>query len=377
MNVLFLYLKAFSFTGGIEKFNRSFLKALHELSVDGRLDAEAVSPYDSVTDEKYFPRLRFKGYKGNRLLFLLNTFSTAWRYDVLILGHINLAIIGYLIKRIKPSVKLVIIAHGIEVWKTHKGHKLKVLEQADLILSVSNFTKYRILAHNPTVVADKISIFPNTIDPYFKLPAVFDKPQYLLDRYRLDKSTKIMLTITRLSSSEKYKGYDNIIQLMDELIHNTGEIKYLIGGKADPDEKRRVETLIAQGKRKDAVSLLGFIKDSELIDHYLLADVFVMQSKKEGFGIVFIEALACGRKVIAGSKDGSAEALLQGELGKLIDPDSKAEARAAIEGYLEAIQGESPAVLQQKVVDAFGFSRYKERMQEYLCNERHKKSVNG
>lgn len=186
-----------------------------------------------------------------------------------------------------------------------------------------------------------------------------------------------MLTITRLSSSEKYKGYDNIIQLMDELIHNTGEIKYLIGGKADPDEKRRVETLIAQGKRKDAVSLLGFIKDSELIDHYLLADVFVMQSKKEGFGIVFIEALACGRKVIAGSKDGSAEALLQGELGKLIDPDSKAEARAAIEGYLEAIQGESPAVLQQKVVDAFGFSRYKERMQEYLCNERHKKSVNG
>lgn len=372
MSVLFLYLKAFSFTGGIEKFNRSFLKALHELSVDGFLDAEAVSPYDSVSDEKYFPRLRFKGFHGSKLLFLLNTIFAAWKYDIIILGHINLAIIGYLIKRIKPSVKLVVVTHGIEVWKTHKGHKLKVLQQADTILSVSHYTKHRILAHNPTVIADKIKVFPNTIDPYFKLPVVFDKPQYLMDRYQLDKSTKVLLTVTRLSSSEQYKGYDNIIELMDEPLHNTGEVKYLICGKADPDEKRRVEALIAKGKRKDAVRLLGFIKDSELIDHYLLADVFVMQSKKEGFGIVFIEALACGRKVIAGSKDGSAEALLHGELGKLIDPDSKAEARAAIEENLEAISGDSPVLVQQKVVEAFGFSRYKERMREYLCNERPK-----
>lgn len=367
MSLLFLYLKAFSFTGGIEKFNRSFLKALHELSVDGLLDAEAVSPYDNVTDEKYFPRLRFKGYNGNRLLFVVNTFFTTWKYDTIILGHINLAIIGYLIKRIRPSVKLVVIAHGIEVWKTHKGHKLKLLQKADMILSVSEFTKNNIVDYNPTVQADKIRIFPNTIDPYFKLPAVFDKPQYLMDRYQLDKSTKVLLTVTRLSSSEKYKGYDNIIEVMDELVDSDKNIKYLICGKADEDEKRRVQSLIAQRREKNTVQLLGFVSDAELIDHYLLADIFVMQSKKEGFGIVFIEALACGRKVIAGSKDGSAEALLQGELGKLIDPGSKEEVKAAIEEYLRTSPQGSPGLLQQKVVDAFGFHHYKERLQEYLC----------
>lgn len=367
MSVLFLYLKAFSFTGGIEKFNRSFLKALHELSVDGLMNADAVSPYDSVTDEKYFPRLRFKGYNGNRLFFTLRTFFAIWKYDIVILGHINLAIIGYLIKRIKPSVKLVVVAHGIEVWKTHKGHKLKVLQQADTILSVSNYTKDRILAHNPSVMADKIRIFPNTVDPYFKRPVVFDKPQYLMDRYQLDRETKVLLTVTRLSSSEKYKGYDNIIEVMDELVDSDKNIKYLICGKADEDERKRVQSLIAQRREKNAVQLLGFVPDAELIDHYLLADIFVMQSKKEGFGIVFIEALVCGRKVIAGSKDGSAEALLQGELGKLIDPDSKEEVKTAIEEYLRTSPQGSPGLLQQKVVDAFGFHRYKERMQEYLC----------
>ena len=68
--------------------------------------------------------------------------------------------------------------------------------------------------------------------------------------------------------------------------------------------------------------LTGYIEDKELTDHYLLADVFVMPSTQEGFGIVFLEALVCGLPVIAGNKDGSVDALLNGKLGKLIDPDN-------------------------------------------------------
>lgn len=365
--MLFLYLKAFSFTGGIEKFNRSLLKALHELSVDGHMDADAISAYDPHPDEKYFPVLRFTGHGGGRPLFVLNALYQAMKYNTVILGHINLAIVGRLIKLLKPSVRLIVIVHGIEVWYTLAGNKKKLLEKADVILSVSDFTKGKILEFNPSVQASKIRIFPNTIDPYFRLPTHFDKPRYLMDRYHLDADQQVLLTVTRLADSEKYKGYDNVISSIPSIKKKVPALRYLIGGKADPGEHNRVEKLIEHFGVCESVSLLGFINDAELIDHYLLADIFVLQSRKEGFGIVFIEALACGRKVIAGSRDGSVEALMHGELGKLIDPDDQEGLITAIVDFLQTKEY-SPLMLQKKVYGAFGFHRYKNRLREYLLD---------
>lgn len=370
MKVLFLYLKAFSFTGGIEKFNRSLLKALHELSVDGHMDADAISAYDPKPDEKYFPVLRFTGHGGGRPLFVLNALYQAMKYNTVILGHINLAIVGNLIKLCRPSVRLIVIVHGIEVWYTLTGHKKRLLDTADVILSVSNFTKEKILEFNPSVLSSKIRIFPNTIDPYFMLPVKFDKPSYLMDRYGLNHHQQVLLTVTRLADSEKYKGYDNVISSIPSIKKKVPALRYLIGGKADSGERQRVEKLIEHFGVCDSVSLLGFIDDAELIDHYLLADIFVLQSRKEGFGIVFIEALACGRKVIAGSRDGSVEALMQGELGKLIDPDDQEGLTKSIVDFLQT-QDYSPQLLQKKVHDAFGFHRYKERLKVLLLNTTH------
>jgi phosphatidylinositol alpha-1,6-mannosyltransferase len=367
MKVLFLYLKAFSFTGGIEKFNRSFLKALHELSVDGFIDADASSSYDTVTDEKYFPRNRFHGFGGRRKKFVFSAVLKCFRYDVVVIGHINLAVVACIMKKLRPSLKIVVVTHGIEVWKTHTKYKKQLLEQADTILSVSQFTKEKILEFNPGIDPARIKIFPNTIDPYFKAPAVFGKPEYLLKRYNLNSNAEILITVTRLSFSEKYKGYDNTISMMKEIIAANNNVRYLICGKADDSEKERIVSLIKENDVSNKIILTGFVKDEELIDHYLLGDVFVMPSKKEGFGIVFIEALACGLKVIAGSKDGSVDALKNGELGMLIDPDNKEEVAVAISQSLRN-NNYDPIAMQKKVFDAFGFDKYKERLRNYLTN---------
>jgi glycosyltransferase involved in cell wall biosynthesis len=365
--VLFLYSKAFSFTGGIEKFNRSFLKALHELSVDGFLDAEAMSSYDTVTDEKYFSRKRFSGFGGKKIQFVLTTIRRSLSFDTVVLGHINLAVVGLLIKKIKPSVRLVLILHGIEAWETQTGSKKRLLTKIDQVLCVSNFTKQQLLNHNSFVPASKIFIFPNTIDPYFELPKTFEKPQYLLDRYGLTSDTKILLTVTRLSYTEKYKGYDNVISIINELGSISNQpFKYLVCGKADKQESERIEQLIDEFNVEEHIKLTGYIKDEELNDHYLLADVFIMTSKKEGFGIVFIEAMACGRTVIAGNKDGSVDALQNGLLGILVDPDSKDEQLKALK-YALNDEFHNPLELQEKVIAAFGFHTYKERLKKYLC----------
>ncbi len=359
--IVFLYLTGFSFTGGIEKFNRSFLKALHELSVDGYIDADGFSSYDSATDEKYFPRLRFKGFKGNRFFFVFYAIIQSLQYQSIIIGHINLSIIGFVIKKIKPSVKVIMITHGIEVWREQSNLKKKTLEKADIILSVSNFTKHKLLDFNPHLNPDKIKIFPNTIDTYFKLPKIFSKPEYLLQRYAIEANKKILLTVTRMAYSEKYKGYDEVIEVLGMLKERRNDIVYLICGKAEPEEKKRIEQLILQYQLTDYVKLIGFVEDYELNDHYLLSDLFVMPSKKEGFGIVFIESLACGRNVIAGNKDGSTDALMNGALGTLIDPDDIHELEQAIEKVLDT-PTENGANLQTRVLDAFGFEKYKERL---------------
>ena len=364
-SILFLYLTGFSFTGGIEKFNRSFLKALHELSVDDLIDADAFSSYDHQPDEKYFPRLRFKGFYGNRGFFVLYAIIKALRYNTVIIGHINLSLIGYIIKKIKPSVRIILITHGIEVWREQTGSKKKLLLLADNIVSVSNFTKQQLLQYNLGLDEQKIKIFPNTIDPYFKLPTLFTKPNYLLNRYNIPANKKVLLTVTRMAYSEKYKGYDDVIEALSLLKNNRNDFVYLICGKAESQEQERIEAIINQHQMWDCVKLIGYVNDNELNDHYLLSDVFIMPSKKEGFGIVFIEALACGRPVIAGNKDGSIDALQNGKLGRLVDPDNINELEKAIADTL-ALQHINSFTLQQEVLRAFDFKQYKTRLKKLL-----------
>lgn len=363
---IFLYLKSFSFTGGIEKFNRCFLKALHELSGEENFKLQAISSHDTVTNEQYLPAKNFKGFGGNRILFIAYTCWQTLFAKQIILGHINLAIIGCWVKWFRPKTELIIIIHGVDVWQPQSGFKLKALQIADKILSVSNYTKTIVCKNHPEIDAQKIRIFPNTIDPFFKLPNKFQKPTYLLKRYGFTEQTKILLTVTRLANTEQFKGYDHTISVLPELQKQLADdVQYILGGKGQQEELARIEQHIQQTGTKQQVHLIGFIKDEELIDHYLLADVFVMPSKKEGFGIVFIEAMACGLKVIAGNKDGSVDALLNGELGTLINPDSEAELLMALK---DALQGNAihAKALQEKVMEVFGFEQYKERLRNNL-----------
>jgi phosphatidylinositol alpha-1,6-mannosyltransferase len=77
------------------------------------------------------------------------------------------------------------------------------------------------------------------------------------------------------------------------------------------------------------------VPPEELPDYFRLADVFVMPSAYEGFGIVFLEAMATGVHVIAGSQDGSRDALCDGALGTLVDPENGEELASAILAALD------------------------------------------
>jgi glycosyltransferase involved in cell wall biosynthesis len=112
------------------------------------------------------------------------------------------------------------------------------------------------------------------------------------------------------------------------------------------------------------VIFTGFVPDGEMALHFKLADLFIMPSEKEGFGIVFIEAMFYGLPVIAGNKDGSLDALCNGELGTIIDPDKLPEIEAAIKKILNDPTKYKPN--RDKLHYQFSYEWYKRKLQYCL-----------
>ncbi|PPK18773.1 glycosyltransferase, partial [Staphylococcus haemolyticus] len=139
------------------------------------------------------------------------------------------------------------------------------------------------------------------------------------------------------------------------------------------DDHPRISQLIAQLSLQDCVTLAGFIPDNELCDYYNLCNVFAMPSKGEGFGIVYLEALACGKPVLGGNQDGAIDALCKGDNGVLVNPD---DVEAIAKSLIQILNGTyphpilyQPEILRQKVIDTFGFEKFKQTLAS-LMNSR-------
>lgn len=366
-NTLFTYLSAFKDSGGVQKVNKTILKSLE---FNESNDVEAWGVYDEFIDSKYFPAYAYKGFKGNRVYYFYNVLRNSFKWKHIIVGHINLASVIRLVKFINPKIKLTLVVHGIDVWDKQTNSKKWLLHNADKIISVSNYTKQQLVDIN-FINAEKIKVLPNCIDPFFEKSIITNINQsrdYLLERYKISDNQKIILTVSRIKSTEKYKGYDKVIEALSRIKENTKiEFIYILCGSYDELEFLRVKKIIADSNLENNVILTGFVPDVELVDHYKLADVFIMPSKKEGFGIVFIEAAACGTRVIAGNSDGSVEALLNGEIGQLVDPDSADEIYNLLLENLTS-NNINKEKLQEKVMENYNFKLYKEKLNKLLFN---------
>jgi asparagine synthase (glutamine-hydrolysing) len=366
--ILLLTLQTFSATGGIQKMTRTMAQAIQQVADKRRWKFNLWSGYDHSRDldDTYTPAGNFKGYNKKRSLFAIDACAKATRSDVVILSHVNLALIGWVAKILNPKCEIWLVAHGIEVWRPLTLLKKRILGNCDKIICVSNFTKEKMVKmHN--VDAGKCIVLNNALDPSIKLPVDFTKPDYLLKRYNLTLKHKVVFTLTRLASTEQYKGYEQVIKAVSDLKIEFPDIKYILSGKYDDSEARRIKQLITDYGVQEQVIVTGFIDEKELEDHFLLADLFVLPSKKEGFGIVFIEALACGLPVICGNEDGSLDAIRNGELGKAINVGSVPELKEAIIDYLNIpLTANYRLNLQRKCLEYFNANDYKDTLEKML-----------
>ncbi|MDP9077343.1 MAG: glycosyltransferase family 4 protein [Bacteroidota bacterium] len=366
--IILYSLQTFSTTGGIQKMTRTLAHSLHLLARRNNWDFKLWSAYDSDSDlmPQYLPAEQFTGFGINRVAFVLKTLIAARKPDVIIISHINLAIIGLLVKTLNPKCKIWLIAHGIEVWRPLSIVKNTFLKRCDKIVCVSAFTKQQMIGRHK-IDAAKCIVLNNAVDSFMKLPVTFTKPEHLLRRYRLPENIPVIFTLTRLASTEQYKGHDHVIEVISRLKSKFPGIRYILAGQYDHKEEIRIQRLITASGVDEQVILTGFIDEAEISDHFLLADLFVLPSKKEGFGIVFIEALACGLPVICGNADGSVDAICNGELGTAINADDLDELENAITSYLTTqLTSKKRLQLQTECLKHFNESDYIDKLEKLL-----------
>lgn len=363
--VLLLTLRTFSLTGGIEKVCRTMARALSEICGDRGILLYSMYDDDEDLDQRYIRPENFRGFSQIKGAFLWSAVLQGIRAQKVILSHVNLLPVAWLIKKLAPRTEIILMAHGIEVWRELKPWKTKFIRKGCSVWAVSNYTA-GILHEKHNIPKVQIQVLNNGLDPYFSVPEITERPDSLVYRHGILQSDPILFTLTRISSTEGYKGYDLVLEVLPEIIQVHPTLLYFIAGKADPEEQQRLEEMIRALNLENNVVLLGYIPEEKISKYYQLSDIFIMPSRKEGFGLVFIEAAACGTKVIAGNQDGSADALLNGGLGTLVDPTDGTAIRDAILRNLSKTEHHDRKAIQKACLRNFSYQAYREKVRKLI-----------
>jgi phosphatidyl-myo-inositol dimannoside synthase len=361
MRVLMLLHEAFGGRGGIAKFNRDLIT-----TICAHRDVRAVTAIPRLVTEPTGPipeNLSFPigGLWGKASWFLrVGVAALArTRYDLVLCGHINLLPAAFAARLLHPA-PLGLVVHGIEAWHpTSRRLTDRLAGRIDFLISVSSVTRSRFSSWTG---ADSVRSFilPNTVDTTRFKPGAANPA--LLQRWNL-AGKRVLLTLARLEARERYKGIDEILEIMPGLAADFADLAYVIAG--DGSDRPRLEAKAHRLGVADRVVFTGYVPESEKPDLYRAAHAFAMPGHGEGFGIVFLEAMACGIPVVASTMDGSREAVREGALGLVVNPTDPVALRAALRAALTRPRGIVPDGLEY-----FDMNHFERRVHAILAQVR-------
>jgi phosphatidylinositol alpha-1,6-mannosyltransferase len=307
LNLLALVTDAFGGRGGIAQYNRDLLAAIASAEAASVRVLPRLAPDPVATP----PRISQAPPRLHRGRYAASALRAAFTepVDVVFCGHLYLAPLCALIARLTRA-KLIVQMHGIEAWPRPTRLHRAAVEAADLVLCVSRFTRACVLGW-AAIAPERVMVLPNTVRAAF---APGDGSTFRAASGLQDK--RVLLTVGRMDVREGYKGHGLVINAIPQLIAAGHDVVYLIVG--DGDDRERLESCARQAGVAERVRFLGAVQMPELIEIYRAADLFVMPSTGEGFGIAFLEAMASGIPALGLDAAGAKDALADGELGVLV-----------------------------------------------------------
>lgn len=266
--------------------------------------------------------------KNPETIFIATTWGMAKSYSYL--------------KKKYPQSKMIVVAHGLEVTRLKEGKELtsfkNVVNDSDLILCVSKYTKNEIIDRVDGIETNHIKFLPNGVDINRFFPV--ENTAGFLNRYNIPENSNIILTLARII---RRKGHDTVIKCLPSLIKKFPNIQYVIAG---PHRKKdtyldELKLLAKELSVENHIVFVDYIPDSDLNEIYSRSQVYVMVSRtyndigdSEGFGITFLEANACGCPVIGSTEGGIPDAVENNKNGLLVPADDIKSLTKAIEKFL-------------------------------------------
>lgn len=359
MNVLALVTDAYGAYGGIAQYNRDFLEAAAGIEWIDRIDV--LSRVGSLARVPSNPKIHVHAPLRGRTAYSVKAIVQCLRHrpNLIFNGHLYHAPLAQFLAR-AFGARCISQLHGTEIWEgISRGHAAS-LRDSDSIFCVSADTRNRLLEHLK-IDDRKVGVLHNTVSRDFS-PG--DKIAARV-KFGIKEQETVILTVGRLDTRRNgYKGHTRVINALADPQMDKRNIRYLVAG-VGPD-KERLAGLVNDLDLQDVVSFLGEVPFEDLPDLYRASDLFALPSTGEGFGIVFIEAMACGTPAIGLDIGGSPDALGHGDLGWCVKEEEFTEKLREALGAPKP----NPTELSNAVLKRFGKPAFAKNLHDALVHFR-------
>lgn len=318
--------------GGIQRAGRHLAFVMSEYAASHKMEYRFLSLND--TPELHRMRIMdrefvFTGADHGKARFVVNAMRAARRRPKLVLAaHPNIGPVVRAMRLFAPRMKSIICTHGIEVWEPLASGRRNALRRATLVLSPSRATADNLISVQG-VAHDHIRVLPWALDPDFETkftgsarsPLPGDFPQ-----------GRVILCVGRWLAAERYKGMDTLILAMPRLLLRWPDLQLVIVGSGD--DLGWLEHIARDSGVQRHVHFLSDISYGELSSCYEAAEIFALPSRGEGFGFVYLEAMAHGKPVIGGAHGGAPEVIQDGVTGYLVQHGDTVQLATSIDTLL-------------------------------------------
>lgn len=248
---------------------------------------------------------------------------------------------GLLVKKLKgiPYSVYVYSADILEFSRNKLTRRVmrNVMDASERIIANSSFTK-GVLLDKKLAEPEKVVVLTPGVDTARFSPEKGDGG--IRKQYGITGEAKVVLTVSRLVPR---KGHDAVIKAMQGIVEVVPSAVYMIVG--DGPEKPRLKKLVKERGLEGRVIFVGEVPADDLVYFYNTCDLFILLPRlipetgdAEGFGMVFLEAAACGKPVVAGRSGGVAEAVIDGKTGLLVAPEDMVEIKEAMTRMLTDLE---------------------------------------
>jgi phosphatidylinositol alpha-1,6-mannosyltransferase len=318
--------------GGVQRAGRHLAAVLTEFASSRGMDCRLLSLNDSPELHRMTLGGRefvFTGCDRAKGRFMATALRAARRKAKLVLaGHPNLGPVVQAMRIAAPRMKSIICTHGIDVAEPLGGLRRHALRHANLVLAPSKDTA-DLVESEQEVRRDRIRVLPWALDPQFEALIAAGSQTA---RPREFPSGRVILSVGRWLATERYKGMDTLITALPRLLTRWPELQLVLVGTGD--DRVWLEELAEKNGVNLHVHFLEGLSYSELAACYSACEIFALPSSGEGFGLVYLEAMACGKPVIGGAHGGAPEIIEDGVTGYLVPHGDPIQLATSIETLL-------------------------------------------